>query len=149
MKLSAGSRSFLRYGYGDLLREDRRWGVLHRIWPGTQRLLIWGDPLTAAAYSRAFSFCGSDGVEIMEPLSFKGRRGSGIAGGRCAYADASLQSALGLAEVRLQLSRVGAAALQSGDRSGRVAARHAPGIRPGGARISRPRWPTPAASCPP
>jgi hypothetical protein len=90
MKLSAGSRSFLRYGYGDLLREDRKWGVLHRIWPGTQRLLIWGDPLTAAAHSRAFSFCGSDGVEIMEPLSFKGRRGSGIPGGRCAYADKSL-----------------------------------------------------------
>jgi hypothetical protein len=90
MKLSAGSRSFLRYGYGDLLREDRKWSIVHRIWPGTQRLLIWGDPLTAAAYSRAFSFCGSDGVEIMEPLSFKGRRGSGIAGGRCAYADKSL-----------------------------------------------------------
>jgi len=90
MKFSAGSRSFLRYGYGDLLREDRRWGVLHRIWPGTQRLLLWGDPLTAAAYSRAFRFCGSDGVEICEPLSFKGRRGSGIAGDRCAYADKSL-----------------------------------------------------------
>ena len=90
MAFSSGSRSFLRYGYGDLLREDRKWGILHRIWPGTQRLLIWGDPLTAAAYSRAFSFCGSDGVEIMEPLSFKGRRGSGIAGGRCAYADKSL-----------------------------------------------------------
>jgi hypothetical protein len=91
MKFSAGSRSFLRYGYGDLLREDRRWGVLHRIWPGTQRLLLSGDPLTAAANSRAFSFCGSDGVEIMEPLSFKGRRGSGIAGDRCAYEDTSLK----------------------------------------------------------
>ncbi|MEK7405840.1 MAG: hypothetical protein AAB225_12090 [Acidobacteriota bacterium] len=91
MKLSAGSRSFTRYGYADLLREDRRWGVLHRIWPGTQRLLLWGDPVMAAAYGRAFSFCGSDGVEIMEPLSFKGRRGSGIAGDRCAYADASLR----------------------------------------------------------
>ena len=91
MKFSAGSRSFLRYGYGDLLREDRRWGVLTRIWPGTQRLLIWGDPLTAAAHARAFSFCGSDGVEICEPLSFKGRRGSGIAGDRCGYADASLR----------------------------------------------------------
>jgi len=90
MKFSAGSRSFLRYGYGDLLREDRRWGVVHRIWPGTQRLLLWGDPLTAAAHSRAFRFCGSDGVEICEPLSFKGRRGSGIAGDRCAYADKSL-----------------------------------------------------------
>jgi hypothetical protein len=91
MRLSAGERSFLRYGYGDLLREDRRWGVLHRIWPGTQRLLIWGDPLTAAAHSRAFSFCGSDGVEIMEPLSFKGRRGSGLVGDRCGYADPALR----------------------------------------------------------
>ena len=66
-------------------------GCLHRIWPGTQRLLLWGDPLTGAAHGRAFSFCGSDGVEIMEPLSFKGRRGSGIAGDRCGYADASLK----------------------------------------------------------
>lgn len=90
MKLSAGSRSFLRYGYGDLLQEDRKFGILHRIWPGTQRLLIWGDPVTAASHSRAFSFCGSAGAELMEPLSFKGRRGSGIAGDRCTYAAASL-----------------------------------------------------------
>lgn len=90
MKLSTGTRSFLRYGYGDLLREDRKWSIVHRIWPGTQRLLIWGDPTSAAAYSRAFSFCGSDGAEIMEMLSFKGRRGSGIAGNRTAYADSTL-----------------------------------------------------------
>ncbi|MBI4903503.1 MAG: hypothetical protein HY820_07710 [Acidobacteria bacterium] len=87
MKFSAGSRSFLRYGYGDLLRENRQWGVLHRIWPGTQRLLLWGDPATASAYSRAFSFCGSDGVDVCEPLSFKGRRGSGHADGRNGYED--------------------------------------------------------------
>jgi hypothetical protein len=90
MKLSTGTRSFMRYGYGDLLREDRKWSVVHRIWPGSQRILLWGDPVWAAAYSRAFSFCGSDGVEIMEMLSFKGRRGSGIAGNRTAYADQSL-----------------------------------------------------------
>ncbi len=91
MKLSAGSRSFTRYGYGDLLRGDRRYGVLHRVWPGTQRVLLWGDPLTAAAYGRAFRFCGSAGAELMEPLSFKGRRGSGIAGGRCGYAVEALK----------------------------------------------------------
>src|SRR2546425_6358412 len=91
MNLSEGSRSFMRYGYGDLLREDRSWSVIHRVWPGSQRLLLWGDPSTAAAYSRAFGFCGSDGAEIMEPLSFKGRRGSGIAGNRCAYADPTLR----------------------------------------------------------
>jgi hypothetical protein len=91
MSLSSGSRSFMRYGYGDLLKEDRRYGVLHRIWPGTQRLLLWGDPEMSAAHSKAFSFCGSVGVELMEPLSFKGRRGSGIAGDRCGYLDASLK----------------------------------------------------------
>ncbi len=91
MALSAGSRSFTRYGYGDLMKENRRHGVTHRIWPGTQRLLLWGDPLTGAEYGRAFRFCDSMGAEIMEPLTFKGRRGSGIAGDRCAYADASLR----------------------------------------------------------
>lgn len=91
MNLSEGSRSFIRYGYGDLLKEDRPYEVLHRIWPGTQRLLLWGDPVTGAAHARAFSFCGSMGAELMEPLSFKGRRGSGIAGGRIGYADNSLK----------------------------------------------------------
>ena len=90
MNLSEGSRSFMRYGYGDLLREDRSWSVIHRVWPGSQRILAWGDPSAAAAYSTAFRFCGSNGAEIMEPLSFMGRRGSGIAGGRTAYADTSL-----------------------------------------------------------
>ncbi len=90
MALSTGSRSFTRYGYADLLRRDRKYKVVHRIWPGTQRLLLWGDPVFAAAYSRAFQFCGSNGVDIMEPLSFKGRRGSGT-GARTGYADKSLE----------------------------------------------------------
>lgn len=91
MNLSEGSRSFMRYGYGDLLKENRPYRVIHRIWPGTQRLLLWGDPSTQAAHARAFGFSGSAGAELMEPLSFKGRRGSGLAGGRCGYADASLE----------------------------------------------------------
>jgi hypothetical protein len=88
---SSGARSFLRYGYGDLLREDRRYGIVHRIWPGTQRLLLWGDPEMAAGYGRVSSFCGSNGVEIMEPLFFKGRKGSGLPGGRDAYGAAILK----------------------------------------------------------
>ena len=90
---SSGSRSFLRYGYGDLLAEGRRYGVLHRIWPGTQRLLLWGDPAFAAGYGRAASFGGSAGLELFEPLSFKGRKGSGLPGGRDAYADPALKPA--------------------------------------------------------
>jgi hypothetical protein len=89
--LSSGSRSFTRYGYADFLTKDRPYTLMHRVWPGTTRFLLTGDPVTAAAHSRAFRFCGSSGGEFFEPLSFKGRRGSGIAGGRCAYADASLQ----------------------------------------------------------
>ena len=88
---SNGSRKFLRYGYGDLLTDDRRYAILHRIWPGTQRLLLWGDPELARGFSRQASFCATDGLEIFEPLSFKGRKGSGLPGGRCAYADAALE----------------------------------------------------------
>jgi hypothetical protein len=91
MALSGGSRRFLRYGYGDLLREDRQFGVLHRIWPGTQRLLLWSDPATAAGYGRLAGFCGSAGMELCEPLSFKGRMGSGLPGSKTGYADATLE----------------------------------------------------------
>jgi hypothetical protein len=87
---AATTRRFLRYGYGDYLRDDRKYGIIHRIWPGTQRHLLWGDPAMAAGYGRAFNFSGSLGVELFEPLSFKGRMGSGLPGGRNAYADKSL-----------------------------------------------------------
>ena len=93
--LSNGSRRFLRYGYGDLFQEGRRYNVLFRIWAGTQRLLLWGDPATAAAYGRSSHFCGASGVEICEPLFFKGRQGSGLPGGRCAYIDESLNPTAG------------------------------------------------------
>ncbi|MCX6872457.1 MAG: twin-arginine translocation signal domain-containing protein [Verrucomicrobia bacterium] len=88
-------RSFTRYGYADYLREDRSYGVLYRVWPGTQRFLLWGDPATAAGYGRLAHFCGSVGLELCEPLSFKGRMGSGMAGDRNGYADASLRPAGG------------------------------------------------------
>jgi hypothetical protein len=89
--LSTGTRSFTRYGYADFLRDDRRFSVMFRVWPGSDRLLLTGDPVTAASHSRALGFGGSDGAEVFEPLSFKGRRGSGLPGGRCAYADCSLE----------------------------------------------------------
>jgi len=89
---SNGARSFLRYSYGDLLTEDRKYGVFHRIWPGTQRLLLWGDPVFAAGYSRAGSFCGSLGHEIFDPLGFKGRKGTGLPGGRDGYADLTMRA---------------------------------------------------------
>jgi hypothetical protein len=95
MGVSEGSRPFTRYGYADFLREDRRYGVSYRVWPGTQRLLLWGDPAMAAGYGRHSSIAGSRGVEWCEPLSFKGREGSGTPGPRDGYADPSLHLAGG------------------------------------------------------
>ena len=86
----AGSRGFTRYGYADTLAENRNWDVVFRIWPGTQRFLLGGDPATFAGYGRNAAFCGAAGIELSEPLHFKGRCGSGVSGNRCAYADASL-----------------------------------------------------------
>ncbi len=89
-RFSSGSRSFTRYGYADFLRQDARYKLWFRLWPGTQRHLLSVDPEMAAAYGRTASFCGAAGLDLMEPLTFKGREGSGQPGGRCAYADSSL-----------------------------------------------------------
>jgi len=89
-KLSNGARRFLRYGYGDLFQRGRKYDVLFRIWPGTQKTLLWGDPALAAGVGNSAHFCGAAGIDIFEPLFFKGREGSGLPGGRCAYLDESL-----------------------------------------------------------
>jgi hypothetical protein len=90
--LSMGSRNHTRYGYADFIQEGRPYGLMYRVFPGTHKLLLWGDPVTAAAHARAFQFCGSDGAELFEPLAFKGRRGSGFAGDRRAYANPAWRS---------------------------------------------------------
>jgi hypothetical protein len=90
MTLSEGARSFTRYGYADLLREDRRYTVRHRVFSGTQRLLLSGDPEWTAAWSRAFQFCGSTGADLMEPLTCRGRRGTAVPGRRDGYLDERL-----------------------------------------------------------
>ena len=89
MTLSEGARVFTRYGYADLLREDRTYTVRPRVFAGTQRLLAWGDPAWAAASSRAFGFCGMTGADLMEPLTCRGRRGTGV-GRRDGYLDTRL-----------------------------------------------------------
>ncbi len=91
--VSSGLRQFTRYGYGDFYQQGNGIELLYRVWPGTQRHLLWGDPALAAGYGRAANFCGAAGMELCEPLTFKGREGSGQPGGRNAYADASLAPA--------------------------------------------------------
>jgi hypothetical protein len=93
MTISEGQRSFTRYGYADFLRDDRRYTVRHRVFAGTQRVLASGDPVWAAAYGRMFSFCGSTGMDLMEPLTCRGRRGTGASDGsrRSGYTQARLE----------------------------------------------------------
>lgn len=91
MTISEGARVFTRSSYADLLREDRKYSVRYRMFSGTQRILLWNDPLWAAAYSRSFQFCGSNGMDLMEPLTCRGRRGSAQPGRRSGYADAKLE----------------------------------------------------------
>jgi len=93
--VSNGERRFTRYGYADLYQAGSKFEVLYRLWPGTQRHLLWGDPEMAAAYGRTANFCGAAGIEICEPLTFKGREGSGHPGGRCAYVDVTMNPKLG------------------------------------------------------
>ena len=69
-------RSFTRYGYADYARDDAGYALLHRVWPGTQRVLLWGDPAMAAGIGRQSLFAGSQGVEWFEPLTFLGRKDS-------------------------------------------------------------------------
>ena len=86
--VSNGERRFTRYGYADLYQEGRGFDILYRLWPGSQKHLLSADPAWAAGLGRAAHFCGAAGLEICEPLTFKGREGSGHAGGRNAYVNA-------------------------------------------------------------
>jgi hypothetical protein len=89
--LTAATRRFTRYGYGDFLKEERSYDTIFRVWPGSQRLLLWGDPAMAAGYGRMGTFCSSLGIEWFEPLAFKARKDSGASGGREPYGDSALQ----------------------------------------------------------
>jgi hypothetical protein len=91
MAISEGRRSFTRYGYADLMRDDRKYTVRIRVFAGTQRILASGNAEAAAAYGRAFQFCGMTGAELMEPLTCRGRRGTAAAGSpRDGYANRKL-----------------------------------------------------------
>ncbi|MCM3689696.1 hypothetical protein [Neobacillus niacini] len=95
MIVTTTSRRFTRYGYADFYKEDRNYDLFFRIWPGTQRVLLWGDPEMAAGYGRSGSFLGAKGVEIMEPLSFKSRKTTETPTGRDPYADPALRFGVG------------------------------------------------------
>ena len=93
MNISEGTRPFTRYSYGDFLRDDRPYDVVFRIWPGTQRVLTWGDPTMATGFGRNAGIAGSEGLEWCEPLSLEGREGTADGAPRDGYADSTLSTA--------------------------------------------------------
>ena len=134
---------FTRYGYADLLREDRRYSVRpSRLAGHAARCCCGAIPLTAAAYSRAFRFCGSDG---RRPDGAAYRSGAGAdrgSPGRSAAATPTHRSnpRLGLAEVSLYCYRVwGRLMYNPRDVEG--------AIRGTAAGLPNRRWRAPAAFC--
>ena len=67
--------------YADLLRQDRRYDVLYRVWPGTHRLPLWATSSPGGATPTPRLRRGQ-GVELFEPLAFSGRAGAPGARGR-------------------------------------------------------------------
>ena len=62
-----------RYGYGAMLYKPRDYRVVYRLWSvGSQRLLLWGDPVYAARFARSCRLGGGEGSEVFAPLSNKG-----------------------------------------------------------------------------
>lgn len=85
--VTRGARRFTRYGYGDFLTRERSYDFLFRLWPGSQRILEWGDPAQVAGIARSTAEIGGVGMELCEPLTFLGRKTTGSFGGRQPYLD--------------------------------------------------------------
>lgn len=96
--ITQGARRFTRYGYGDFLPSDRSHDLLFRVWPGTHRLLLWADPEIFAGYARESVIAGAIGVDLCEPLTFRGRKDTAGDASRDLYVDPEL--ALGVDDWR-------------------------------------------------
>ncbi len=66
--LTNGERKFMRYSYGDLMREDRSYGIMFRMWPGTQRLLLWGDPQNGRSFRTFGKFLRQQGNGVLRAV---------------------------------------------------------------------------------
>ncbi len=69
----ADLKEYRRYGYADILRENRRYRVLYRLWTiGSQKILLWGDMRYTSVFAKSCDIYGGSGFEICAPLSNKG-----------------------------------------------------------------------------
>lgn len=65
-------REYRRYGYWDLLHQDRPYKVLYRLWFGSQKIFLWGDLGYVDRFAESCQLGAGLGFEVCAPLSEKG-----------------------------------------------------------------------------
>lgn len=63
--------SYRRHGYADMLNYEETYQVYYRIWGGTTRLLLWGDPDYAKRFAASTLIHNGAGFGVNEPLTTK------------------------------------------------------------------------------
>ncbi len=63
--------SYRRHSYGDMLNYDEQYPVFYRIWGGTTRVLLWGDPDYVRRFAPTTGIHGGAGFGVNEPLTTK------------------------------------------------------------------------------
>lgn len=63
--------SYRRHGYGDMLNYEEKYNVFYRIWGGTTRVLLWGDPDYVKRFAASTHIHHGAGFGINEPLTTK------------------------------------------------------------------------------
>lgn len=63
--------SYRRHGYADMLNYEEHYPVFYRIWGGTTRVLLWGDPEYARRFAATTHIHDGAGFGVNEPLTTK------------------------------------------------------------------------------
>ncbi|MEJ7829608.1 MAG: hypothetical protein WKF91_15470, partial [Segetibacter sp.] len=63
--------NYRRHGYGDMLNYEEHYKVFYRIWGGTTRVLLWGDPEYAKRFAASTHIHDGAGFGVNEPLTTK------------------------------------------------------------------------------
>lgn len=63
--------NYRRHGYADMLNYEEHYKVFYRIWGGTTRVLLWGDPEYAKRFAASTHIHNGAGFGVNEPLTTK------------------------------------------------------------------------------
>lgn len=63
--------SYRRHSYGDMLNYEEHYQVFYRIWGGTTRVLLWGDPAYVKRFVASTHIHNGAGFGVNEPLTTK------------------------------------------------------------------------------